>query len=261
MSVVRKSQPVSTVRLVPPNPYGYIFLLAETDPASVATDVDRVEFVPVAPEHESLSRRRAVLHRTAKPLGSALSALAEVRSVSVFEAILFGPGSLDKYERRGGGGRRARYDTLILIETTSPATAQALLAGPDLDALMILAKADRAVLKAFPVRNAKKIADVDRTTGGVFLFNFFFADDTEALLNIWDRTAQWWFAEGGMHNSELMLPLQAQDTEYALINNARWDDATAAANAFRNPDYWDFVLANIEANQATAMPSLYRLVG
>lgn len=53
-----------------------------------------------------------------------------------------------------------------------------------------------------------------------------------------------------------MRPLR--DSEYALVNNARWQDARGPAKAFRSPNYPSFVLANI-ANRAPAMPSLYRL--
>lgn len=61
-----------------------------------------------------------------------------------------------------------------------------------------------------------------------------------------------------MRNSELLRPLR--DSEYVLVNNARWDDARPAVKAFQSRHYWDFVLANIDANRATAMPSLYQLL-
>jgi hypothetical protein len=245
------------VRLEPPNPYGYVFVLAEVDPASVAAGVDEVEEVRASPDRDSLSRRRATLHTQIRSLTIPLRALREVRSVAVFEAILFGPSIA---AARSTGAEQARYDSLILIETASPAAAQSLLAGPDLDDLLVLIGNSSTVLKVFPVRNIKKIKDVDRDRGGVFLFNFFSADDTGNLLNAWDRTAQWWSSETAMRNSELMVPLQAQVSEYAMINNARWDDVGPAVKALRRPVDQEFVGFDVELTGVTTMPSLYRWV-
>jgi hypothetical protein len=258
MPVVNQSHAAPRVALVPPDPYGYVFVLAEVDVASVTTDVERVEAVATAPELQSTSRPRAALQEGTEPVRTALSRLPTVRAVSVFEAILFAQGSLDRFAPRGTGGHPARYDSLFVAETTTPAAAEALLSDATFTELVDRVRNVAAPVRVFPAANVKKIASVDRSAGGVFLFNFFFADDTEALMNIWDHTAGWWFVEGEMKNSELMRPLR--DSEYALVNNARWQDARGPAKAFRSPNYWNFVLANIDANRATAMPSLYRLL-
>jgi hypothetical protein len=260
MSVMGNREPAWKVRPETPNPHGYIFVLAEVDPASVTADMDRVEEIQTAPDHESPSAKRSILHKEIGTLRADLSALPEVRSVYVFEAILFGPVSLEKNSATGDAAQRGRYDSLMLIETTSPKTAQSLLAGRDLDELLTVVGGSSTFVNVFPVENAKKIKEVDRKREGVFLFNFLFADDAAVLLNMWERTAQWWFSEGAMLNSELMVPLHAQASEYSAINNARWDDAGPAVKAFQNPGYWEFVIFNIDLNRVTAVPSLYRLV-
>jgi hypothetical protein len=258
MEVVNQGQAAPKVTLVPPSPYGYVLILSEIDTPSVATEVDAVQHATFAATDRSVSSKRADLHKKLLLHKDSLASVQAIRSIAIFEAILFAPGSLDRFQARGTGGHPARYDTLILIETTSPATAGALATDPTLRPLLTLVTQHNSHTKVVAASNAKKIADVDRQRDGVFLWNFFFADDPEALLNIWDHTAGWWLAEGEMYNSELLRP--TQNSEYALINNARWDAVQPPAKAFSNPDYAEFVLANIEANNATAMPSLYRLV-
>jgi hypothetical protein len=259
MSVVGSDRPAWKIRPEMPNPYGYIFVLAEVDPASVTADVDGVEDVQIAPKHESVSAKRSLVHKEISALGGQLTMSAGVRSVCAFEAVLFDPISSDTRSAADDVARRGRYDSLVLIETTSPGAARSLLAGHDLDELLTVVARNSTFLKVVPVEKAKKIRSVDRQPGGVFLFNFLFADDATVLLNMWERTAQWWFTEGAMRNSELMVPLHLQASEYPAINNARWDDTGPAVKAFRNPGYWEFVVFNIDMDGVTAVPSLYRL--
>jgi hypothetical protein len=225
----------------------------------VTTDLDEAGRVPVAADITSASTKRAELHRDLKVARMAVADRDEVRSVSLFEAILFGPGGLDKFPPRGpAGGRPARYDTLLIIETHSPAEVPAVLDSVALKDLIRILRESGTYVRAFPVANVKKIDSVPRDRSGVFLVNFFFADEPQVLLDIWDHTAGWWLKYGNMINSELFCP--TGESEYAIINNARWDDAASAIAAFRHPSYWDFVMVNINACRATAMPSLYRLI-
>jgi hypothetical protein len=198
MPVVNQSQAAPKVTLVPPDPYGYVFVLAEVDVASVTTDVERVEAVATAPELQSTSRPRAAFQESTMPVRTALSKLPTVRAVSVFEAILFAQRSLDRFAPRGAGVHSARYDSVIVVETTTPAAAESLLSEATFSELVQRVCSSGTWGRVFPAANVKKIASVDRSKGG---------------------------------------------------------------EAFRSPNYWNFVLANIDANRATAMPSLYRLLG
>ncbi|MDR7275629.1 hypothetical protein [Catenuloplanes atrovinosus] len=249
------------MELVQPNPYGYVLVLAEVDPASVTTDVDRVEDIPLRADTPSASAKRAALHESLQAARGRLAGLDRVRAVSVFEAALFPPERPGRPAPGGSWGRPARYDSVMLIETGSPAEAESLLSDPVFGEVRATVEGGSTYTNVLPVRNVKKVDDVDRTKDGVFLFNFFFATDREDLLDIWDYTAGWWLAEGNMLNSELMMPLGMSD--YAIINNARWDDwddAHPAVHAFRKAGYREFVMANLDASGATAMPTLYRLV-
>ena len=261
MPVINLDKGVPRVELVQPNPYGYVFVLAEVDPASVTTDVDRVGDIPLRADIPSTSAKRAALYQSLKAVRGRLAGLDQVRAVSVFEAALFQPERPDKPAPSGSGGRPARYDSVMLIETGSPAEAESLLSDPVFGEVRATVERGSTYTNVLPVRNVKKVDDVDRAKDGVFLFNFFFGADKDDLLDIWDYTAGWWLAEGNMLNSELMMPLGKSD--YAVINNARWDDwddAHPAVHAFRKTSYREFVMANLDASGATAMPTLYRLV-
>lgn len=243
---------------MPPNPFGYILVMAEVDPAEVNADVTVAEEVSIESDAVSVNAKRADLHRALAAPRESLSAVTAVRSVSVFEAVLFAPGSLDRFAPRGAGGRPARFDSLIVVETDSPAASESVVEHKAFVDLMTVVR-DAGSYADYQVwENTKKIDDVDRGREGVFLFKFFFAEDPQELRDIWDHTAGWWLKYGKMVNSELLRPCGASD--YALMNNARWDEMRPAAEALRHPSYWDFVLANIDAQRATAMPGWYRMV-
>ncbi|MFJ5226450.1 hypothetical protein [Streptomyces sp. NPDC088400] len=234
--------------------------MSETNPASVATDANQAENISIQGGPESVSDLRSDLYKTIDPIRNALGSLDDVHAVSVFEAILFAPGSLDTYPPRSPDGRPARFDSIIVIETRSPADMDAVRSTPAFGELLDTVRGRSTYTEVITVTNVKKIADVDRRNPGVFLFNFFFAEDPQRLLDIWDYTAGWWETVGKMHNSELLVPTSPQGTPYAIINNARWDTARPALDAFRDTSYSDYVLANIDASKASAMPSLYRWV-
>ncbi|MFE5026227.1 hypothetical protein ACFRAO_23630 [Streptomyces sp. NPDC056656] len=258
MPVVNADKGAAKVELAPPNPYGYILVTAEIEPGSVTTDITAAEQVPLAADITSSSEKRAALHRTLTELREPVTAVEGVRSLSVFEAVLFAPSSLEKYEPRGSAGRPARFDSLLVIETDSPQASESVVRQQGFTDLMRTLSESGTYADYLLTENVKKIDDVDRDRDGVFLFNFFFSEAPEELLDIWDHTAGWWLEYGKMMNSELLRPTSACD--YALINSARWEETAPAADAFRHPSYWEFVLANIDAHGATAMPSLYRRV-
>src|SRR5437762_2610137 len=96
MPVINLDKGVPRVKLVQPNPYGYVFVLAEVDPASVTTDVDRVGDIPLRADIPSTSAKRAALYQSLKAVRGRLAGLDQVRAVSVFEAALFQPERPDK---------------------------------------------------------------------------------------------------------------------------------------------------------------------
>jgi hypothetical protein len=110
-------------------------------------------------------------------------------------------------------------------------------------------------------RNAKRVGDVDKTRQGLFLFNYFVADDARVMLQLWDYLAGWYAVETGLDNSTLLVPLEGERSDYLAINNARWDESLPRFlwRQFSRKSFRTYVLANLEANRVGAMPVLYRL--
>jgi hypothetical protein len=72
-------------------------------------------------------------------------------------------------------------------------------------------------------RNVTRIGPVDHSRDGVFLFNFFVADNAEQNLAVWHYTAGWFQQETGLDNSTVLLPMAADRSPYTIINHFRWN--------------------------------------
>ncbi|NUK27288.1 hypothetical protein [Streptomyces lunaelactis] len=116
------------------------------------------------------------------------------------------------------------------------------------------ASADLHIMTA---RCRKCIADVDKTSQGLFLFNYFVADDREVALELWDHLAGWYAAETGLDNSTRLEPIG--DADYAFVNHARWDVGLVrfALHQFTKPSFRSYVLANLLVSPTGSMPVLY----
>jgi hypothetical protein len=108
-------------------------------------------------------------------------------------------------------------------------------------------------------RCVKRVGDVDKTRQGLFLFNYFVADDARVALQLWDYLAGWYAVETGLDNSTLLEPLGQAD--YVFVNHARWDDSLPRflLHQLTKPSFRTYMLANLQANRTGAMPILYRL--
>ena len=106
----------------------------------------------------------------------------------------------------------------------------------------------------------KRIGAVDHRRGGIFLFNYFYADSLEQNLAVWEYTAGWFQNETGLDNSTVLAPTQPDLSQYTLINHCRWDRLTDVLPAlvFKR-SFRDFVLAHFDANDTAPMPILYKL--
>lgn len=110
-------------------------------------------------------------------------------------------------------------------------------------------------------RNVRRIGDVDKTRAGTFLFNYFVGDDPAVVLELWDYLAGWYEIETGMDNSTLLAPIDAQQSDYVIVNHARWDahPLRLVLRQLSKRSFRSYMLANLEANHVGAMPVLYRL--
>ncbi len=102
---------------------------------------------------------------------------------------------------------------------------------------------------------------MDRTRQGLFLFNYFVADEADVALRLWDHLARWYEVETGLDNSTLLVPLEGERSDYLAINHARWDLSVPRlmSRQFGKRSFRTFVQANLAANRVGAMPVLYRL--
>ncbi len=245
LTVANESVRFPKVTLIEPAASGYIHIAAEVD--------WRPPFLPN-------SRRKRELIAKCKQWCRQLEADPSVVSAVVFDALVIPPGRGEFIKERLGKVHVARFDLAVLIETTSPETADAVKASP------VYAEMEHAIREVatfthvITATNAKRIGPVDHSTNGVFLFNYFFADDTAQNLAVWEYTAGWFEQETGLDNSTVLLPRDGERSNYNIINHCRWDHMRdVLPSLIFKRTFRTYVLANFEANRVAAMPILYRM--
>src|SRR2546421_9300263 len=252
LKIVNPDPAYATVKLVEPATRGYIHVAAEVRPR-------RLPFLQRLPA----GREKSALIGRLTELARQLEHLEVVEKVTIFDALAIAPARSAYLKERGDSIHVPRFDVVVLIETTSPAVIREVQGtGPYkvlLDALQSQAKR----LHVMAARNAKRVGDVDKTRQGLFLFNYFVADDAGVMLQLWDYLAGWYAVETGLDNSTLLVPLEGERSDYLAINNARWEESLLRFlwRQFSKKSFRTYVLANLEANRVGAMPVLYRLAG
>lgn len=244
LRISRASDTYSKATLVPPTGHGYIHLAAEVD--------RRLPFLPA-------SRTKDALLRDCKSLCEKLRRQEGVTAVTLFTAVLIPPGK-GKFLKQRPDVHIARFDIAILIETSTVAEAQALRNAAAFADLEACVRRDARYVHTVTARNARRIGPVDHTRSGVFLFNYFYADDLQQNLAVWEYTAGWFEQETGLDNSTLLEPLEGSPSQYTVINHCRWDGLRdiLPSLAFK-PSFRSYILENFEANNTAAIPILYRL--
>jgi hypothetical protein len=241
-----------------PNGFGYLHLAGE---------VERPR-----PFHKPSAAKREFLEKLKAKAKALIEAEPKaVRRADVFSAFIIPPGhnpGMTLIRERGYDVHIAEFDVVVLVECESP--AEALRVRETAAFRAVKAELDGAArfVHCIAALNAKRIAEVDKTRDGVFLFNYFFAADIAAkgaagidvLLGVWEYTAGWWTAKVNLTNSTPLRPLPGELSQYSLINHCRWDSGLDVfpSLVFR-PSLNQFVLANFTANDVVAMPVLYHL--
>jgi hypothetical protein len=236
-------------QLIEPTSHGFLYVAACVEP-SASPLVRR-------------SVRRTRLIQRAKRLVDDIAVLPRVCRASVFRAIVRPPTArFSTYLRQAEKVVSvADFDTLILIETESVENAEALLRTPECARLLDALESEAGHVRLMVARNVKRIADVEISNDGLFLFNHFAADDPELLSSLWDYLAGWYVAETGLRNSVALAAAPNETADYALVNWARWD--TNPWHHFwtqlSKRSFWRYVVDNLEAHRAVAMPIYCRL--
>src|SRR5215211_1815077 len=254
LNIVNPDPRYSPVNLIEPTTLGYIHLAAEVRPRPMPPQ--RLPFVPNG-------REKAELLGRLKMLANSLEQLESVEKTTVFDAVAIPPTSrFSSYlKERADSIHLARFDVVVLIETASPEVAREVQQTPDYRGLVDALESEARDMHVMVARNAKRIGDVEKTRDGLFLFNYFVADDANVALELWDYLAGWYEVETGLDNSTLLVPLEDEASDYLAINNARWDGSLPRLlfRQLSKKSFRTYMLANMEANRVGAMPILYRL--
>jgi len=240
------------VKLIEPTTLSYIHIAAEVQPRSLPFGL----FMPQG-------REKSELLTALKALAQPLEQLDPVEKVTIFHAA-----TMPRIERlpyikqRKHSIRIPRFDIVVLIETKSVIATREVQTTPAYRALIdtLTSKAKR--MHIMTARNAKRIADVDKTLPGLFLFNYFVADDVDVMLQLWDYLAGWYAVETGLDNSTLLVPLEGESSDYLAINHARWDVSLLRIlwREFSRFSFTFYVQENLEANRVGSIPVWYWLV-
>ncbi|WP_067834086.1 hypothetical protein [Nocardia lijiangensis] len=189
---------------------------------------------------------------------AALTAGMEAREVNVFRAVLRPPGEGDEV-LAARGLRPARFDLVVLIRTASVEAALELRESAAYKELVETLSAAARRTHQIVADNAGLLGDVDHSRDHCFLFNYFYADDRETLLKVWEYTAGWFQAKTALPNSALMRPVEGEPADYGLVNHASWPNwRTFLPSLIFRPTFRSFVLANFKANGIAAQPIIYR---
>jgi len=249
LRIVNPGPRYAPARLIEPTTYGYIHIAARLQPRPL----------PFWPS----GRKKAALLARLKKLARRLEQHAAVREVTLFDALAIPPfGRLPYIREHRDRIHQARFDVAVLVELESPAAANEVRQAADFQALLGTLRSRTADLHLFAARNAKRIGDVDHRRKDTFLFNHFVADDAGVMLDLWDHLAGWYTAETGLDNSELLVPLEDERSDYLAVNHASWHERLPRVmwRQFAKRFLWSYVQANLEANHVGAMPVLYRRV-
>jgi hypothetical protein len=210
-----------------PTPYGYLYLGMRVDP----------------PRHLPFVRNSARRNediRECKRLAHELDALAEVVSVTVYQAVVIPP-------VKGS----PKFDVLALVQTTSP---EAIPTVQD-------AKAYRLMDADFVMtaRNIRRIGDIDHPRSGAFLFNHFTAPDPERTLRTLEDIFGWFTHKAGVKDAALLQP--TGKSPYVFVNHVRLPcSPTRFLLRLTKPSFRTFVASRLRANQIGFAPVIYRSV-
>jgi hypothetical protein len=199
------------------------------------------------------SRRRRQLLGKFRGAADRLTASTAVLRADVFRAVLRPPGGDDGTDPTLP---HADFDVVLLVETTTPESALQVSA----EAVLTELRRELPGHLSFTGSNVRRIAPVDHSRPGVFLFNYFSARDAESNLQAWQYTAGWFQDETGLDNSTVIQPMPGAEVSYTLVNHCRWDHYIDVLPALIfTKSFHSFVLRVFKENEVAPHPILYAL--
>lgn len=248
VQLVNQDPRYGKVHLVEPAPLGYLHLAADVEAAHRPGPVLR------------RSRDKQQLFGVLKWQARQLARMQEVETVTVYDALGFTPPGGD-VKGQAARLKPAWFDVVILVETVSPDAARQVRESPGYQEMAgtLTGKARR--VHQIAARNVRRVGDVDKSRPGLFVFNHFVGDDPALAAELWEYLSGWYATETGLDSATLLAPLDGEQSDYVLVNHARWDGSLPmfAARQLPKKTFRSYMLANLKANHVVAMPVLYRL--
>ena len=250
LRIVNPDPRYEAVQLLEPTALGYILLECSVVPA-------KIPFVmPSSGRSELIGQLKEIARR--------LATAEDVVDVHVFRSVIVPPGAkfFDYVKQHPDKVTPANYDVEVLIQTTSPMTARGLLMHPEFAALGAAMREHATTLNVLVARNGKRIGDIDLSRkDDLYLFNHFAGEDREVVCELWDYLADWYVKETGLQNSIGLVPMDDEQSSYAIVNFASWNDSLLGhfARSVGKSSFWKYIKANLDANRAASMPVYCRL--
>jgi hypothetical protein len=214
LHIVNEDPRYEQAQLLEPTSLGYILLECTVVPS-------KVPFVlPSSGRSELIGQLKEIASRLAKA--------EEVVDVHVFRSVIVPPGArfFEYVKEHPDAVQPANFDVEVLIQTTSPMTARGLLVHPEFVALGSAMREHSTKVNMLMARNGKRLGDVDLTrTDDLYLFNHFSGEEREVVRELWDYLADWYVKETGLKNSIGLVPMDDEQSDYAIVNFASWDDS------------------------------------
>lgn len=246
LTIVNPELSFKKVSLKPPSKHHYLLLAAEVD-------------ATFSPFFLRTSNKKKKLLAYCKSKCEKIKQQTGIEDVAVFKAKLIPPGK-GKLLRERHHVPIAKFDVVVLIEINDILTVSDIESNKYLNE--IKEQLEKIAKKTFfsVATNERRIDSVDHNIQGVFLFNFFYADQLEQNLGIWEYTAGWFQQETGLDNSTLLLPDKQNKSQYSVINHCRWDKMSdVLPSLLFKKSFREFVLDNFYSNKVAAVPILYQL--
>ncbi len=248
LKVVNKHLNYDKVSLIAPSTSKYIHIAAEIDKKTT-------------PFFLTTSSKKKRLIALCKAWCSELKKIKGVNEICLFKATLIPPGIGEYVQENRSEIHIAKFDFVILIEIHSEEICNAIKNNPIYKLMLEKIQETASFTNIISALNIRRINNVDHNKKGVFLFNYFSAQNREQNLSVWEYTAGWFEKETNLNNSTLLLPLNRETAKYSIINHCRWDKyLDILPSLIFKKTFKKYVLDNFYANNVGAQPILYKII-
>jgi len=248
MKIVNKHLNYPKAELITPNSKGYI---------QIAAQIDSTPF----PFFIRMSKKKREIIKYIDNLLTSIAKLNGIETISSFKTMVIPPAKHAYFEKVKSNIHVANFDYAILIEAESVEIAKSIRHNSLMKNIEEYLKEQANDMHISTFKNARRIHEVDKTTKGVFLFNYFYAADVKKLLPVWEYTAGWFTKETGLNNSTLLIPLEGEPSDFGVINHCKWDKLfDFLPSLLFKKSLRRYVVDNFDANQIASMPMLYKVI-